>query len=121
MGKGKLAKEVRQGLVARARKMRTDPTPEEASLWQSLRKCQLGGYKFRRQHVIGAYIVDFYCPQASMVVEVDGKVHANQIGYDREREEVLRAQGYQIIRFKNEEINTNLELVLKRILEAVSN
>jgi very-short-patch-repair endonuclease len=83
MGKGKLAKEVRQGLVARARKMRTDPTPEEASLWQSLRKCQLGGYKFRRQHVIGAYIVDFYCPQARMVVEVDGKVHANQIGYDR--------------------------------------
>ena len=117
MSKGELSKEVRHGIVERARKMRTEPTPEEEILWESLRKRRLGGFKFRRQHVIAAYIVDFYCPQARLVVEIDGLVHEKQKEYDQEREEVLTARGYRVIRFTNEEINADLDEVLKRILE----
>ena len=108
---------VREGLVARARKMRTDPTSAEAKFWQSLRKRQLGGLKFRRQHIIGAYIVDFYCPEGKLIVEVDGPVHEYQIQYDRERKDDLSAMGYKVVRFKNEEIIEDLDLVLNTILE----
>lgn len=67
-------------------------TPMEARLWERLRKNQLGGYHFRRQQVIGKYIIDFFCNPARLIVEVDGEVHFNQREYDRERELDLMAR-----------------------------
>ena len=99
--------------------MRSELTDEEAILWRALRRRQLGGFKFRRQHIIGAYIVDFYCPEEKLVIEVDGPVHETQKEYDRQRDDELLAMGYRIMRFKNEEILDELDTVLKKILEVL--
>jgi len=105
-------------LLQRAREMRREPTKAEQTLWQSLRRGQLGNYKFRRQQPIGRYIVDFYCHQAQLIVEVDGDVHAEQEEYDAERTAWLEANGYRVIRFSNLSVNTNLDGVLQEILTA---
>ena len=80
---------MRDQLIEQARHMRADPTQAEALLWEKLRKRQLGGLKFRRQHVIHFFIVDFYCPAAKLVLEIDGSVHAEEEEYDQEREAYL--------------------------------
>ena len=85
------------------RSLRNDSTSAVATLWQGLKKSQLRGRKFRRQHSIGPYIVDFYCPAENLAVELDGAVH-NDPGrqdYDAEREAFLRKQGLRIVRFDN--------------------
>jgi len=104
--------------VQRAKELRREPTDEEKVLWQYLRKNRLGGFHFRRQQVIQGFIVDFYCHQACLVVEVDGGVHEDQIEYDRERDKILEGLDLRIMRVKNEEIKNNLQEVLVRI-EAV--
>jgi len=119
MTKKKVSRKVREGLVERARSMRSEMTNEETILWRALRRRQLGGFKFRRQHIIGAYIVDFYCPEEKLVIEVDGPVHETQKEYDQLRDEELLALGYQVVRFKNEEILDDLDMVLKKILEVL--
>ncbi len=101
--------------------MRSDPTRAELRLWRLLRKRQLGGFKFRRQHIIQTFIVDFYCPPARLVVELDGEIHANQTEYDSERDQILNALGYKVLRFKNEQIEKNIEVVLKTILAYLGN
>jgi len=82
----------------------------------------MNGLKFRRQHGIGHYIVDFYCPEKRLVVEVDGDVHAygEQIIRDKEREDYLKALGLQIIRYRNWDILTNLEGVVEDLFNQVS-
>ena len=74
--------------VERQKELRSDPTPAEYALWQFLRAKQLNGKKFRRQHGIGPYIVDFYCDEGKIVVEVDGSVHDTNeaVEYDQERD-----------------------------------
>jgi very-short-patch-repair endonuclease len=119
MNKKKVSKQVREGLVERARAMRSELTDEEAILWRALRRRQLGGFKFRRQHIIGAYIVDFYCPEEKLVIEVDGPVHEIQKEYDRQRDDELFAMGYRIMHFRNKEILDELDTVLKKILEVL--
>jgi len=99
------------------RSLRNDATSAEATLWQGLKKTQLRGRKFRRQHSIGPYIVDFYCPAEKLAVELDGEVH-NDPGrqdYDAAREAFLRKQGLRIVRFENREVFEDLEVVLEGI------
>ena len=100
----------------RSRSLRHPQTPAESKLWSRLRGCQLVGLKFRRQHPIGAFIVDFYCASHRLVVEIDGESHAAQVEYDRARTDWLQANGYRVIRFTNAEVNHQLESVLEAIL-----
>ena len=104
--------------IERAREMRRNLTPEEKLLWQHLRANRLSGFHFRRQQVIDGFIVDFYCHAAGLVIEVDGDVHEKQIEYDAERDRALSMRDLRILRFRNEEIRSNLEGVLNRILIA---
>jgi very-short-patch-repair endonuclease len=101
-----------------ARQLRQKLTPAEASLWNVLRRRQLLGLKFRCQHPVGRFIVDFYCPSCKLVVEVDGGIHLDQKDYDEARTEQLRSFGYRVLRFTNEEVLNDLQTVLVRIAEA---
>lgn len=102
-------------ILQRAREMRREATEPERRLWSKLRRKQLDGYKFRRQHPIGRFIVDFYCHQARLVVEVDGASHAFEEEYDAARTAWLEAQGLRVIRFHNRTVMENLEGVLQMI------
>lgn len=102
--------------VARAKELRRDMTAAEDALWQHLRANRLGGWHFRRQQILYGYIVDFYCHAASLVIEVDGDIHENQIDADREREAILEEKGFKILRFHNQEIEKDLKSVLTKIL-----
>lgn len=79
--------------------MRKNPTQAEAVLWRQLREKQLKGHKFRRQHIIGPYSVDFYCPSKKSIIEIEGPIHQEQIQYDLDCEEALITAGYEVIRF----------------------
>jgi very-short-patch-repair endonuclease len=98
--------------VLLSRVMRGHPTPAEAKLWGALRSRQLGGWKFRRQHVIMGYVVDFYCAELRLVVEVDGPVHERQRPDDETREADLRRAGAEIVRFSNDAVLYGLHDVL---------
>lgn len=100
-----------------ARRLREDQTPAESKLWHIIRNRQIGGYKFRRQQPIGQYIVDFYCSQSQLVIEIDGDTHADQIEYDQARTKWLAKEGYKLIRFTNSDIHANLENVADEILK----
>ena len=86
-------------------------------MWQRLRSRQLGGYKFRRQHPVGNYIVDFYCAGAQLVVELDGESHIGNEQHDAAREQYLETCGLTVLRFWDTEVFGNTEGVLQRILE----
>jgi very-short-patch-repair endonuclease len=113
-----IGQKVKSELVERARELRRQMTAEERILWQHLRANQLGGLHFRRQQVIEAYIVDFYCPAAALVVEVDGPIHEFQIERDKGRDDKLSGRGLLVVRFKNERIQNDLQNILKEILAA---
>jgi very-short-patch-repair endonuclease len=102
----------------RAKEMRRNMTPEEKILWEHLRTNRLHGLHFRRQQIIDGFIVDFYCHAASLVIEVDGKIHEKQIEYDLERDKVLSARGLRLLRIKNEEVTQEIDQVLWRIYQA---
>ena len=102
-------------LYQQAKELRRTPTPAEARLWQHLRRRQLQGYRFRRQHPIGSYIVDFCCIEQRLVVEVDGPVHGYQQEYDQERTAGLETEGYRVLRLANEEIERSIEQALIKI------
>ena len=87
-----------------ARAMRRVPTRAERALWELLRNRQLLGMKFRRQHVIGRYIVDFYCAEQRLVIEVDGNVHLSRLERDVEREQALGRMGIAVLRFSNHRV-----------------
>lgn len=98
-----------------AREKRRAATPAENALWQHLRTRQLIGAKFRRQHCIEPFIVDFYCRDANLVIEVDGPIHSRTREEDAIRQEYLEQAGLTVIRFTNEEVLQSLESVLERI------
>ncbi len=108
-------------LLTHARELRKNATDAENLLWQLLRRNQLYGFGFRRQHPLGSYILDFYCHQAKLAIELDGGQHAE--GAQREHDEVrsawLQKQGITVLRFWNNEVLTNTEGVLQRIFEAL--
>jgi very-short-patch-repair endonuclease len=102
--------------VPLARRLRLTPTDAEMRLWSRLRRKQLEGFRFRRQHPLGPYVVDFFCAEATLIVEVDGGQHA----YDGERRtRWLEARGYRVIRFWNNDVLANTEGVLHTILDAL--
>ncbi len=111
----------------RANKLRHNQTPAERMLWTYLRKRQLNGKKFLRQHPIiftydtkvQHFIADFYCHEKMLIIELDGGIHDTQKEYDEMRESVLREMGYQVIRFRNEEVFRNIDIVLLKIKEGL--
>ena len=103
------------------RQLRKQMTPAEARLWTLLRIIQVKGLKFRRQHTIGAFTVDFICESVKLIIELDGNVHDN-VGsqqYDYERDEWLKAQGYRVLRFLNSELLHHPERVIWAIKDAI--
>ena len=105
----------------RAKAFRRVMTPPEARLWSCLRASRFRGIKFRRQHPVGPYILDFYCASAHLAVEVDGSVHDSpEAGlHDQRRTAWLGTQGIKVIRLRAEDVRTELEGVLGFIGEAV--
>ena len=103
-------------LEANAKSLRLNMTVAEFLLWQELRNSQLGA-RFRRQHVIGDYIVDFICRELQLIIEVDGGYHSEprQQESDLQRENYLHEKGYRVLRFNNEEILFDLEKVINII------
>lgn len=97
--------------------LRANMTEAENILWNRLRKNQLNGYKFRRQHPIDTFIADFYCHAGQLVVEIDGKIHQDKTikEYDEGRTYEIEHLGIKVIRFSNEEIKNNIEKVIERI------
>ncbi len=104
--------------IGQAKTLRRQMTPEEAELWQHLRGNQLGKYHFRRQQVIAGFIVDFYCHQAALVVEVNGSIHSRQLEYDQELDTILSAGGFRVLRISNTAITQDLPTALNDILMA---
>jgi very-short-patch-repair endonuclease len=106
-----------------AYRSREAPTPAEEKLWNALKGKQLGGYKFRRQHPVSHYILDFYCHAAKLAIEVDGGYHLSeeQKQYDTRRTADLLDLGVREIRFTNDQIIHNLEKVLEDIFATISN
>jgi len=108
-------------IFKRAEELRTKMTKAELILWNVLKKKRLNGYKFRRQHPILRYVLDFYCHQKKLGVELDGKIHNNQKLYDGDRTNNLKFYDVKTIRFTNEEIFNNLEEVKSKILLELNN
>jgi leucyl-tRNA synthetase len=102
-------------LIQKAKDNRKDPTQAEAILWSELKGKKLDGYKFRQQHLIDDFIVDFVCLKKGLIVEVDGKYHDDTKEYDAYRTNVLKRNGFKVIRFKNENVLSDLENVLNEI------
>jgi len=100
-----------------AQEMRREPTAAENILWQRLRRKSLSGYKIRRQHPFDRFIVDFYCAETRLVIEVDGVIHEQTQEYDAVRQEFLEYLGLRVLRFTNGEVMQNTDAVLERIGE----
>ena len=103
-------------LKERRRELRKKSTKEENILWEKIRGSKLG-CKFKRQHSIGGYILDFYCSEHKLIIEIDGSSHLGieAIEYDDVRDKYFNELGYATIRFLNSEINTDLKSVLDKI------
>ena len=99
------------------RELRSQLTPEESYLWAHLQHRKLAGRKFRRQHSVGPYILDFYCPAEKLAVELDGSSHDHEAaqGHDEQRTRFLTRLGIRTLRFQNQEVRKNLEGVLMAI------
>jgi len=102
----------------RARSLRSSMTDAERMLWRAVRSKQLAGHRFRRQHPIGKYIADFACIEQKIVIELDGGQHQEQLAYDEQRSAFLQAQGWQVVRFWNNDVLNNLDGVLLGIAES---
>jgi len=100
-----------------AQQLRKQATPAETALWQALRNRQLNGLRFRRQHPVGRFILDFYCPSTKLVIELDGAGHENQQDYDTARTQELEAHGYRVLRFDNQQVMNDLGAVLDEIYQ----
>jgi very-short-patch-repair endonuclease len=113
-----IGQRVSRELQERARELRRNMTPAEKMLWEQVRHNRLNGLQFRRQQIIGSYIVDFYCHAKALVVEVDGDIHDSQQDYDAERDSYLMTRGFQILRVSNDDVKENLIAVLQKISDA---
>ena len=102
-----------------ARKLRREMTDAEMHLWRHLRMRQMHGMKFRRQHPLGQYILDFACIDARLAIEVDGGQHGEQSESDQLRTTWLEAQGWQVLRFWNNEVLSNVDAVAEAIHQAL--
>jgi very-short-patch-repair endonuclease len=109
-------------VLLRSRELRHPQTPAEATLWRHLRGRNLV-YKFRRQHPLDQFIVDFYCAEAKLCIEIDGGSHfeIEQEEYDKVRTDFLEQLGYQVIRFTNDDVRYNINAVVDEIVRAIEN
>ncbi len=107
--------------VERAKQLRREQTEAERKLWSRLRNRQLDGWKFKRQVPKGRYILDFYCAEAALIVELDGGQHAeeNAVRHDAKRTKYLQESGYRIVRFWNHEVFEDIDTVLQSIWHKV--
>jgi very-short-patch-repair endonuclease len=103
----------------RAAELRHNTTHAEQKLWSALRAHQTADIHFRRQHAIGNYIVDFCSPRQKLIIELDGSQHLEQEDYDQERTEFLQSKGYRVLRFWNNDVLSDLNGVMKVILETL--
>ncbi len=103
------------------RELRSNPTRAETEMWHGLRSKRLAGYKFRRQHSLGPFIVDFYCTQFQIVVEVDGATHddLSQKEYDTERTKYLQENNIRVIRFTDGEVLWSVDMCCEKILALI--
>lgn len=111
----------KQILFARRKELRNAATPAEQKLWRVLQHRQLAGYKFRRQHSVGYYILDFYCPAARLAIELDGDSHFSDeaIAYDQERTDYLNALKIRVLRFHNTDVYDHLDAVCDKIITEI--
>ena len=102
-----------------SRRLRQEMTDTEKKLWSEIRGKQLRGYQFYRQKPIGDFIVDFYCPKAKLVIELDGGQHYTEQGQakDHKRDDSLRSMGLLVLRFADKEVFENMNGVIKKIME----
>lgn len=102
-----------------SQELRKNMTAAERILWSKLRSKQLKGFKIYRQRIIGNYIVDFYCPKANLIIEIDGGQHYTEEGIkaDVVRDDDLREQGFEVLRFSDKEVFKNLKGVIERIFQ----
>jgi very-short-patch-repair endonuclease len=109
--------ESQRNKVEQARRLRQEQTIAERTLWQTLRNRSHMGGKFRRQHPLGRYIVDFYCHEANLVIELDGSGHDedHQREYDSLRDKDIASRGIKVLRFSNHDVTHNLAAVLSEI------
>jgi very-short-patch-repair endonuclease len=102
-------------LQPEVQRLRRQQTPAEEEIWQRLRNRQLAGYKFRRQHWLHRFVVDFYCHEAGLIIEIDGPIHDEQEERDASRQEYLETIGLRLIRFSNDRVMNFIEDVLAEI------
>jgi very-short-patch-repair endonuclease len=104
-------------LKERRRELRKKATTAEEVVWQELRNMQIAGHKFKRQYSVDSYVLDFYCPERKLAIELDGQYHldSDQKEYDLERTEILNQCGIKVIRFRNKEVLNDLNTVLMEI------
>jgi very-short-patch-repair endonuclease len=95
--------------------LRQQMTTAESHLWEALKGKQVAGLRFRRQHPIGRFIPDFYCPAIKLAIELDGPIHETRADYDQARTEAIEIYGYQVLRFTNEAVLTDRASVLNTI------
>jgi very-short-patch-repair endonuclease len=107
-------------LEQRAKELRQEATPAEQVLWNALQSRRLDGHKFRRQHPVGRFILDFYCAKSRLCVEVDGEVHEQQRDRDMARDATLFYYGIVTLRFTNEQVFQELPAVLDAIRAAAT-
>lgn len=104
--------------IALRRKLRRNSTQAELKFWQNVRNKQILNLRFRKQHSIGNYIVDFYCPNKKLIIEIDGDTHSGELSerYDNRRTAYLVALGYNVIRYNNRDVLTNIEGVFADLI-----
>jgi len=95
-------------------------TEAEKQLWRRLRSERLEGFKFRRQHPLGRYVLDFFCEKAKLVIEIDGSQHADMVDVDLVRTRWLESRGCRVLRFWNNDVLQKTDAVLEAILAALS-
>ena len=101
--------------ILRARELRKESTKAETALWQFLRDRFLFSKKFRRQHRFHGFILDFYCPEEKLAIELDGPIHLKQKAYDLARQKIIEKHGLKLIRFNNDEVFNDLGNILEKI------
>ena len=110
-----------KNLKQRSRELRSGMTDAERKLWSKIREKQIHDLQFYRQKPVGNYIVDFYCPSAKLIIEVDGGGHFQpvQMEYDKIRNEFLKSLGFKVLRFSNLDVLKNIEGVVETIVENI--
>ena len=115
-----MKKQNRLNKIRRARELRKEQTEAEEILWKYLRDRGFFGKKFRRQHIIRGFILDFYCPERKIAIELDGSIHLKQKDYDLARQTLIESYGLHFLRFNNLDIQNNIKKVLLTIKNKIN-